>query len=59
MSSIKQHATWLSLLEISGPFLSINTLNRVFPNGLDKANNEASHIAELKAAYAEWQNERS
>ncbi|MFZ4828919.1 MAG: DUF559 domain-containing protein, partial [Phototrophicaceae bacterium] len=58
MSSIKQHATWLSLLEISGPFLSINILSQVFPNGLDKANNEASHIAELKAAYAEWQDER-
>jgi hypothetical protein len=31
----RHHAEWLSLIEISGPFLSLPTLERAFPQGLD------------------------
>lgn len=53
MSSIaRHHAEWLSLLEISGPFLSIPVLQNVFPQGLDA--HEPQHYSELRAAYEEW-----
>ena len=46
------HTEWLSLLEISGPFLNAGVLGDVFPQGLDE------HIPELSArvrlAYGEW-----
>ena len=36
MTSIaRHHNEWLSLLEISGPFLSLPVLLRVFPQGLE------------------------
>lgn len=36
MSSItRHHAEWLSLLEISGPFLSMSVLMEVLPQGLE------------------------
>ena len=35
MSIARHHAEWLSLLEISGPFLSMPVLLRAFPQGLD------------------------
>ncbi len=52
MSIAKHHAEWLSLLEISGPFLNLNTLSRVFPQGLDTV--EPTRASELRAAYEEW-----
>ncbi|MBK8027686.1 MAG: hypothetical protein IPK19_41475 [Chloroflexi bacterium] len=52
MSIAKHHAEWLSLLEISGPFLNLNTLTRVFPQGLDVI--EPARAGELRAAYEEW-----
>lgn len=52
MSIAKHHAEWLSLLEISGPFLNLNTLNRVFPQGMDMI--EPARASELGAAYEEW-----
>lgn len=48
----QQHAEWLSLLEISGPFLNLNTLNRVFNTGVDVV--EPARANELRAAYEEW-----
>jgi hypothetical protein len=48
----QQHAEWLSLLEISGPFLNLNTLNRVFNTGVDVI--EPARANELRAAYEEW-----
>lgn len=36
MSVARHHAEWLSLLEISGPFLSMPVLLRVLPRGLDE-----------------------
>ena len=55
MSIAKHHAEWLSLIEVSGPFLSLNALSRVFPQGLDTV--EPARAAELRAAYEEWLDE--
>ncbi len=52
MSITKHHAEWLSLLEISGPFLTLNTLIRVFPQGVDMV--EPARASELRATYEEW-----
>ena len=53
MSSIaRHHAEWLSLLEISGPFLLLPVLLRVFPQGLDE--DDPDHRRELRLAYEEW-----
>lgn len=52
MSIARHHAEWLSLLEISGPFLSMPVLLEAFPHGLDAL--DADHTRELRAAYEEW-----
>lgn len=52
MSIAKHHNEWLSLLDISGPFLSLPVLMRVFPQGLEAHDAEASREARL--AYEEW-----
>jgi hypothetical protein len=52
MSIARHHAEWLSLLEISGPFLSTPILLRVFPQGLDE--DDPDHRRELRLAYEEW-----
>ena len=46
------HAEWLSLVETSGPFLSVPALKRALPDGL-----EAPPAAQqdLRVAYTEWQ----
>lgn len=51
-----QHAEWLSLLDISGPFLSPPVLDRVFPQGLEVA--DPDHTAKLRLAYEEWAEEK-
>jgi hypothetical protein len=52
MSIARHHAEWLSLLEISGPFLSMPVLLDAFPQGLDA--HDANVFRDLKQAYAEW-----
>ncbi len=52
VSITKHHVEWLSLIEISGPFLSLTSLGRVFPNELDTV--EPDLAAELRSAYQEW-----
>lgn len=54
MSIARQHAEWLSLLEISGPFLSMPVLLRpgVFPHGLDDHDPEVAR--NLRRAHEEW-----
>jgi len=52
MSIARHHAEWLSLLEISGPFLSIPVLLNVFPQGLDA--HDPEHYSKLRAVYEEW-----
>jgi hypothetical protein len=50
-----QHAEWLSLLDVSGPFLSPPVLERVFPQGLDEIANDL--IEKLRLAHDEWSEE--
>lgn len=52
MSTARHHAEWLSLVEVSGPFLSMNELLRVFPQGLDRVETEKYQI--LRGYYDEW-----
>lgn len=53
MSVTRHHADWLSLVEVSGPFVSLPVLQRVFPHGLDKR--DSAKAKALRAAYEEWQ----
>jgi len=52
MSTAKHHNEWLSLLDISGPFLSLPVLMRVYPQGLEAHDADASREARL--AHEEW-----
>jgi hypothetical protein len=52
MSAARHHAEWLSLVETSGPFLSMPVLMRVFPQGLEQRN--AAKAAEVREAYEDW-----
>src|SRR6266700_8093315 len=54
MSIARQHAEWLSLMEVSGPFLSMPVLLSVFPQGLEKDEQEAELRRVLHMAYDEW-----
>jgi hypothetical protein len=49
----RHHAEWLSLVETSGPFLSMPVLARVFPQGLDA--HDAGHARTLRLARDEWE----
>jgi hypothetical protein len=53
MSVSRHHADWLSLVECSGPFVSLPVLLRVFPQGLDPRDPEQAK--QLRLAYEEWQ----
>jgi len=53
MSVSRHHADWLSLVESSGPFLSLPVLLRAFPQGLDPRDPEQAK--QLRLAYEEWQ----
>jgi hypothetical protein len=53
MSVSRHHAEWLSLVETSGPFLSLPVLMRVFPQGLDPRDPEQAK--QLRLAHEEWQ----
>ena len=52
MSVARHHAEWLSLVETSGPFLSMPVLLRVFPQGLDSR--DAQQAARLREVYEDW-----
>lgn len=53
MSVTRHHADWLSLVEVSGPFVSLPVLQKVFPQGLEARDPAQAKV--LRAAYAEWQ----
>jgi hypothetical protein len=53
MSVARHHADWLSLVEVSGPFVSMPVLMRVFPQGLEPR--DPAQAKALRAAYEEWQ----
>ena len=48
----RHHAEWLSLVEVSGPFLSIPVLSDAFPQGLEA--HDAARMATLRQAAREW-----
>lgn len=52
MSALSKHAEWLSLIEVSGPFISIGMLDHVFPQGLDAIYPESKR--RIRSAYEEW-----
>src|SRR5690554_682378 len=52
MSTARHHAEWLSLLDISGPFLSLPVLLRAFPQGLDTL--DGDQLRTLRLGYEEW-----
>ena len=55
MPSSRHHTEWLSLIEVSGPFLSVPVLLRVLPQGLDA--HDPDHVRVLRLAYEEWEDE--
>jgi hypothetical protein len=52
MSITRHHADWLSLVEVSGPFVSLPVLMRAFPQGLEPR--DPAQAKMLRAAYDEW-----
>lgn len=52
MSSTSVHDEWLSLIEVSGPFLAIPVLKEVFPQGLEEL--DGSKRKRLRQAHEEW-----
>ena len=46
-----QHAEWLSLVETSGPFLTVPTLKRALKDGLAAT---PAALPRLRLAHAEW-----
>ena len=53
-SASRQHADWLSLVEVSGPFVSLPVLMRAFPQGLDAR--DPAQAKALREAFEDWQN---
>lgn len=51
---LEGHAEWLQLVQVNGPFVSIPVLKKLFPQGLDKPDDEADVARRLKQAHAEW-----
>lgn len=54
MSIARHHNEWLSLVDVSGPFLSLPVLLRVFPHGLD--GHDPDTFRAFRRAYDEWRN---
>ncbi|RKQ52901.1 hypothetical protein C8E02_3371 [Vogesella indigofera] len=52
MSAPCVHDDWLSLIEISGPFLAVPVLKEAFPQGLEEL--DATKRKRLRQAYEEW-----
>ncbi|WP_199306926.1 type IIL restriction-modification enzyme MmeI [Pseudanabaena sp. FACHB-2040] len=52
MSTARHHAEWLSLVEASGPFVSLQVLLEAFPQGLEA--HDPDLFRTLRQAYEEW-----
>ncbi|MGO9814951.1 MAG: Eco57I restriction-modification methylase domain-containing protein [Isosphaeraceae bacterium] len=57
MSIAKHHAEWLSLIEVSGPFLSLPVLVQRFPQGMDA--HDPEHAKALRQAHEEWDQDQN
>ena len=53
VSTARHHADWLSLVEVSGPFVSLSVLLKIFPQGLEPR--DPAQAKALRTAYDEWQ----
>src|SRR5262249_23619887 len=53
MSIARHHAEWFSLVEVSGPFLSMPVLLEGFPTGLEA--HDPDHHRLLRLAHDEWE----
>lgn len=53
MSIARHHAEWLSLVPVSGPFLSLPVLMEAFNAGLEPHDSELSRA--VRQAYGQWQ----
>ncbi|MFO0905845.1 MAG: DNA methyltransferase [Pirellulales bacterium] len=53
MSIARHHAEWLSLVPVSGPFLSLPVLMEAFNTGLEP--HDPEHVRLLRQEYAKWQ----
>jgi hypothetical protein len=53
MSIARHHAEWLSLVPVSGPFLSLPVLMDAFNTGLEP--HDPEHVRLLRQEYANWQ----
>jgi len=49
----RQHAEWLNLIDINGPFLTVEVLMRAFPQGPDGLDTEATRM--IRSPYLEWE----
>ncbi len=56
MPTSRHHTEWLSLIEVSGPFLSVPVPERAFPQGLDA--HDPDHVRVLHLAFDEWEDDR-
>lgn len=52
MRTMSQHTEWLSMIEISGPFLAVSVLENIFPQGLESL--ETYRKNRIRSAYEEW-----
>ena len=52
MSIARHHAEWLSLVEASGPFVSMPVLLKAFPQGLDAHDSDV--MQQVRLAHDEW-----
>ena len=57
MSIAKHHAEWLSLIEVSGPFLSLPVLVQRFPQGMDA--HDPEHARTLRQVHEEWDQDQN
>lgn len=52
MKKMSQHTEWLSMIEVSGPFLAVSVLEKIFPQGLESL--ETYRKNRIRSAYEEW-----
>ncbi|MCG7932711.1 MAG: hypothetical protein N0E44_22080, partial [Candidatus Thiodiazotropha lotti] len=52
MANIHDSHEWLSLIEVSGPFLAVPVLEKAFPQGLERLDPRKKKV--LRQAYDEW-----
>ncbi|MDF1930716.1 hypothetical protein PGH45_12540 [Legionella pneumophila] len=52
MKNVSQHTEWLSMIEISGSFLALPVLEKIFPQGLESLDTFIKR--RIRSAYEEW-----